>query len=83
KRGVFCLNYLIDEDNLEIRKKDYYTAVQLTQMVPLIENDLSAELRDRNEWVFSILPNARDRILKDKYYLLNKRKRRSKLLFSP
>jgi len=83
KRGIFCLNYLIDEDNLEIRKKDYYTAVQLTQMVPLIENNLAAEIRDKNEWVFSILPNARDRILKDRYYLLNKRKRRSKLPFSP
>lgn len=58
KRNILCINYLVDEDNLAIREKNYFTAVQIIQMMPVFDNGLQKKLIDRNPWIFKVLPNA-------------------------
>jgi len=74
RRHVFCLNYLIDETHLEIRKKDYYTAVQIMQMIPLTNNSLSNRILQSNRWILSILPNAASTLERHPFYHLGSRK---------
>ncbi len=80
KRGVFCINYLVDEENLHIRQQDYYTAVQMMQMVPLLENGFSRRLIESNHWIFRFLPNARAGVEAERFYCLpNGRHRKGKI----
>ncbi len=56
--GKFCLNLLIEEDQLEQARKDLYTAHEVLQMMPLWEkNNIYGNFLEANEWVFRFLPN--------------------------
>lgn len=77
KRGVLCINYLVDEDNLHIRQQDYYTAVQIMQMAPLLENDFSRRLIESNHWIFRFLPNARAGVEAERFYSLSNGRHRN------
>lgn len=70
KREVLCLNYLVDELNLHIKQQDYYTAVQILQMIPLFDNAFNKKIIGDNRWIFDFLPNARPQLVKDRFYLL-------------
>ncbi len=70
KRGLLCINYLVDEVNLHTEQQDYYTAVQIVQMIPLIRSDFSEKIIAENSWIFEYLPNARPEILDNDFYLL-------------
>lgn len=41
KRHILCINYLVDEKNLCATRQDYYTAVQIIQMVPLLNHEFA------------------------------------------
>lgn len=56
---AFCINYVVEEDRLRFPERDYFTAVQLVQMVPLYNSAMKAEILRVNPWVFEFLPNAR------------------------
>jgi len=58
RRDLFCINYLVDEDHLRIAHENYYTAVQLMSMVPLVDRGVGARLIEANRWAFEHLPNA-------------------------
>lgn len=58
RRGLLCINYLVDEDHLAIEPRDYYTAVQIVQMVPLLDGETGDRLLAANPWLFEVLPNA-------------------------
>lgn len=70
KRDTLCINYLVDEQNLHIRQHDYYTAVQILQMIPLFDNDFNKKIIENNRWIFNFLPNACPELVKDRFYLL-------------
>lgn len=70
KRDTLCINYLVDERNLHIRQHDYYTAVQILQMIPLFDNDFNKKIIEDNRWIFDFLPNACPELAKDRFYLL-------------
>lgn len=70
KREVFCINYLVDEKNIEIKEKNYFTAVQLVQMIPLFATKIQKEIIKNNNWIFNFLPNANGQININKFYLL-------------
>lgn len=53
-----CPNYFITADNLAFHSRDLFTAHELTQMVPVVGQELYADLRARNAWVDAFLPNA-------------------------
>ena len=47
----FCLNYFIDENNLEIKNKNYFTATEINTLVPVNGNTLFRLFYDSNAWV--------------------------------
>lgn len=57
-RRFFCLNYFIDEENLEIREKNIFTAMELTTLIPMCNKDAYQQLMQRNAWVRSYFPFA-------------------------
>ena len=72
KRHVLCINYIVDEENLHIPQHNYYTAVQIMQMVPVFENGFSQKMIRQNMWVFDYLPNAEPVLPEDDFYVLRK-----------
>lgn len=62
KRQVLCVNYLVDENNLNLNKKTYFTAVQLIQMRPVYKWLFKQKLIDANPWTSEYLPNVNKNI---------------------
>ncbi len=75
KRELLCVNYLVDEDHPGVPQHNYYTAVQITQMVSLYNPAFKNRLLEANAWVFDCLPNMRDANNSDAFYLLEEAKR--------
>lgn len=56
--GKFCLNLLVEENQLEQSRKDLYTAHEVLQMKPLWErNKVYTAFLQKNEWAFDYIPN--------------------------
>ncbi len=72
-RPTFCINYLVDEDNQSIVHRNYFSAVQLTQMIPLTPNQLKNSLLEQNRWIQNFLPNAPERLREMDFYRLEAR----------
>jgi hypothetical protein len=74
KRDILCVNYLVDEDNLSIARKTYFTGVQLVQMIPMYSPEVKQKLLEHNPWVYRELPNAGRAVHKRVEYSLGERK---------
>ena len=57
-RNWFCMNYYIDEDALQIEEKNFYTAIEIATLVPVVITPGIAHFFAENEWVASFLPSA-------------------------
>lgn len=68
KRRALCVNYLLDEANLYIRHQNYYTAVQLFQMVPLYDAGVNSRLLKENRWALNFLPNVQPVLTYSPFY---------------
>lgn len=56
--GKICCNILVDEENLEQKRKDIYTAHEVLQMKVLWQREgIYNKYLLENEWVFKFLPN--------------------------
>jgi hypothetical protein len=53
----FCLNYFIDEENLEIRHKNMFTATEINTLIPMYGSSLLAEFNSKNKWVSAYYPD--------------------------
>lgn len=53
-----CVNLLVSENQLEWNAQDLYSAREMCQMIPITGMDVYLELRERNAWTESFLPNA-------------------------
>lgn len=54
-----CVNYMISEDNLHIKKQNIYTAVEMATLIPTIDSGLFEPFMNKNmTWVREFLPNA-------------------------
>lgn len=71
KRHILCINYLVDEKNLCATRQDYYTAVQIIQMVPLLNHEFAQKILAGNRWIFEVLPNAEAEVISDESYHLD------------
>lgn len=56
-RNDLCANYLIDENNLEITQKDYYTAHQIVSLKAMRNAKALNYFLFKNDWVKKIFPN--------------------------
>lgn len=58
-RKYFCVNYFIDEDNLEIPEKNLFTATEIVTILPMVGEKLYSKFMNENKWVFDFFPNAK------------------------
>jgi len=58
---MFCVNYFVDEEHLEIEEKNLYTATELATLVPLYNESGYRSLLSANRWIYQYLPNFRHR----------------------
>jgi hypothetical protein len=59
---LFCINYFIDEEHLEIEEQNIFTATELASIVPLYSRRLYDRLMLKNEsWLKNFFPNYRAR----------------------
>jgi hypothetical protein len=51
-----CPNYILSEGSLELSQRDFFTAHELAQMVPLFGGRVYEQMLDSNRWARSYLP---------------------------
>jgi hypothetical protein len=55
---LFCVNYFIDEEHLELEEQNIFSATELATIMPLINKELYLRLlRENNHWLTQFLPN--------------------------
>ncbi len=52
-----CTNYFIDTQNLEIREKNIFTAIELSTLQPMFGASVIRDFQSANPWALSLLPN--------------------------
>jgi len=57
KEHLFCMNYYVDEEGLEIKEKNIYTATELATLLPLRGIAAFHQLYQHNLWSRDFLPN--------------------------
>lgn len=62
KQDYFCMNYYIDEGELEIKEKTIYTAIEVVTLIPLQGDAVIEQFYAANRWTRAYLPNKIMRI---------------------
>ena len=57
KEDFFCMNYYIDEEMLQIKEKNIYTATEIATLLPLRGIQVFKEFFKQNAWSKVYLPN--------------------------
>jgi predicted nucleotidyltransferase len=57
KQDYFCMNYYIDEEQLEIKEKTIYTAIEVVTLIPLQGDAVIEQFYAANTWTRQFLPN--------------------------
>lgn len=57
-RKYFCVNYFIDEDNLEIPNKNLFTATEITTLLPVVNKNVYTNFIAQNSWTKSYYPTT-------------------------
>ena len=57
KKDFFCINYLVDEDGLKLKRKNRYQATELATAYPLHGAVHYRIFMQENQWVFQYFPN--------------------------
>ena len=56
KQHWFCMNYYIDEVDLQIQEKNIYTAIEVITLVPVCGNGVMERFFDANGWTKAYFP---------------------------
>jgi predicted nucleotidyltransferase len=62
REHLFCMNYYIDESQLEIKEKNIYTATEIATLLPLRGITAFREFYKKNTWSREYLPNHQMRV---------------------
>lgn len=57
REHYFCMNYYIDEQQLEIAEKNIYTATEVVTLIPIQGDTTFADFFTANAWTRNYLPN--------------------------
>lgn len=57
KQHDFCMNYFLDEEELELKDKNYYTAMESITVIPMFGASAQRAFYDANDWVQAYFPN--------------------------
>ena len=82
KQHYYCMNYYIDEAQLEIVEKNIYTAIEVVTLIPLQGNQAFADFYSANAWTAAYLPNKLMRISSAKTLNSHALKHFGELLFN-
>ena len=56
-KKMFCINYFVDSENLEIQEKNIFTATELVTLLPTFNSEMYEELYAKNIWMKQFYPN--------------------------
>lgn len=56
-KKIFCINYFVDTETLEIEEKNIFTATELATLIPTYGTELYNKLYSKNIWVRDFYPN--------------------------
>ncbi len=56
-KKIFCINYFIDSENLEIEEKNIFTATEIVTLLPTFGKEIYHEFYAKNSWVKQFYPN--------------------------
>lgn len=56
-KKIFCINYFVDSENLEIEEKNIFTATEIVTLLPTFGKNIYNEFYDKNYWVKQFYPN--------------------------
>jgi len=56
KQNWFCMNYYVDEEAMEIKEKNIFTAVEIATLVPMQGKTSLDKFTASNNWINSFLP---------------------------
>ena len=56
-KKIFCINYFVDSENLEIQEKNIFTATELVTLLPTFSSEMYEELYAKNIWMRQFYPN--------------------------
>jgi predicted nucleotidyltransferase len=56
-KKLFCINYFVDSENLEINEKNIFTATELTTLIPTFGPSIYEEFYNKNIWIKEFYPN--------------------------
>jgi predicted nucleotidyltransferase len=57
REHYFCMNYYIDEEDLQIHEKNIYTAIEVATLIPLHGDTVFEQFYNANAWGREYLPN--------------------------
>src|SRR5579859_7049866 len=57
REHYFCMNYYIDEEELQIREKNIYTAIEIATLMPVNGDTTFEQFYMSNNWTRNYLPN--------------------------
>ena len=61
---LFCVNYFVDSEHLEIEEKNLFTATELATVIPLYGSSYYRQLHEKNyEWLIRFFPNFKPRMV--------------------
>lgn len=55
-KKYFCVNYFVDENNLEILDKNIFTAVEVSHLIPVYNKSLMDYFKEKNSWTKAYFP---------------------------
>lgn len=56
-KKIFCINYFVDSENLEIEEKNIFTATEIVTLLPTFGKNIYNEFYQKNNWVKQFYPN--------------------------
>ena len=56
-RKIFCINYFVDSENLEIEEKNIFTATEIVTLLPTFGKDIYDKFYEKNFWIREYYPN--------------------------
>src|ERR1700744_5206053 len=57
RQDYFCMNYYIDEQELQIQEKNIYTAIEIATLIPVHGDTVFEQFYIANSWSRNYLPN--------------------------
>ena len=56
-KKIFCINYFVDSENLEIAEKNIFTATEIVTLLPTFGRSIYEEFYESNLWTKQFYPN--------------------------